>query len=61
MYKPNLKYKIIFPHGPNKHSPTQEITLEIWMIQGEPGLISKEKVLRSLVLIICFQNLLFDD
>ena len=49
----NLNYKIIFPHGPDRHSPPQEITLEIWMIQGEPGLISKEQVLHSLVLIIC--------
>ena len=49
----NLKYKIISQHGPNRHSPPQEITLEIQMIQGELGLISKEQVLCSLVLIIC--------
>ena len=48
----NLKWKIIFLHGPNRHSPPQEITLEIRMIQGEPGLISKEQVLHSLVMII---------
>ena len=36
--------------------PPQEKTLEIWMIQGEPGLISKEQVLRSLVLIIFYPN-----
>ena len=53
----NLKYKIIFPHGPDRHSPSQEITLEIRMIQEEPGLISKEQVLRSLVLIICCPKL----
>ena len=38
----NLKCKIIFPHGPNRHSPPQEITMEIRMIQGERALISKE-------------------
>ena len=47
MLNQNLKYKIIFLHGPNRHSPPQEKTLEIRMIQGEPGLISKEQVLRS--------------
>ena len=31
--------------------------LEIQMIQEEPGLISKEQVLCSLVLIICYQNI----
>ena len=57
MLNQNLKYKIIFPHGPDKHSPPQEITLEIQMIQGETGLISKEQVLRFIVLIICCPKL----
>ena len=48
----NLKYKIISQFGPDRHSPLQVKTLEIWMIQEEPGLISKEWVLRSIVLII---------
>ena len=30
------------PTGLDRHSPPQEITLEIRMIQGEPSLISKE-------------------
>ena len=38
-------------------SPPQEITLEIWMIQGEPGLISKEKVLHSLALKILYPKI----
>ena len=54
----NLKYKIIFPQGPDRHSPPQEKTLKIRMIQGEPGLISKERVLRSLVLIIFYLSIL---
>ena len=41
----------------DKHSPPEEITLEIRMIQGELGLISKEKVLHSLVQIICYPKL----
>ena len=57
MLNQNLKYKIISQLGPIRHSPPQVITLEIWMIQGEPGLISKEKVLHSLVLIIFCQNI----
>ena len=57
MLNQNLKCKIIFLHGPNRHSPPQEKTLEIRMIQGEPGLISKEQVLRSLVLIIFYMKL----
>ena len=44
--------QIISQLGPDRHSPLQEITLEIRMIQGEPGLISKDQVLSSLVLII---------
>ena len=57
MLNQNLKYKIIFPHGPDKHSPPQEITLEIRKIQGEPCQISKEQVLHSLVLIIFYLDL----
>ena len=57
MLNQNLKYKIIFLHGPDRHSPPQETTLEIRMIQGEPGLISKEQVLHSLFLIICCPNI----
>ena len=57
MLNKNLKCKIIFLHVPDRHSPQQETTLEIQMIQGEPGLISKEQVLRSLVLIICCLNI----
>ena len=53
MLNQNLKYKIIFPHGPDRHSPPQEITLEIQMIQGETSLISKEQVLCYFVLITC--------
>ena len=49
--EPEVKNHLL--HGPDRHSPPQETTLEIRMIQGEPGLISKEQVLRSLVLIIC--------
>ena len=53
----NLKYKIISQHGPDRHSHLQEITLEIWMIQGEHDPISKEKVLHSLFLIIFCLNI----
>ena len=41
----------------DKHSPPEEITLEIRMIQGELGLISKEQVLHSIFLIILFLKL----
>ena len=36
-----LKYKIISQLGPDRHSPLQEIALEIRMIQGKLDLISK--------------------
>ena len=57
MLNQNLKYKIISQLGTDRPSPLQVITLEIWMIRGELNPISKEKVLCSLVLIICCLNI----
>ena len=57
MLNQNLNYKIISQLGPDRHSPPHVIALEIWMIQGEPGLISKEQVLQYLFLIICYPNI----
>ena len=47
MLNQNLEYKIISQLGPDRHSPPEEITLEIQMIQGEPGLISKAGIVIS--------------
>ena len=57
MLNQNLKYKIISQLGLDKHSPPQEITLEIRMIQGEPGLISKE----AGIALSCPDNFIFKN
>ena len=48
-----LKCKYISQLGPKKHSLMSGQTLEILLIQEEPGLIFKEQVFISLVMIHC--------
>ena len=57
----NLKYKIISQLGPDRHFLPLVTTLEILMIQEKPDPISKEQVLRSLVMNICFLKFVIND